>query len=522
MNISSDYINEYYKINPTINDFFLKEEWNKKSHIQPNIYSEDYYKKLNDLDKKYFKLLNKKECLSFEDKLLYNNLDYDIHLEEDYEIYMYIPINSMNNLLFDYISEANGNGSFIFEKREDYDIFLQRIKSLTPITDELIKKMKNGIKNKVTLYRGEVNQMINNIKEVLASKLYYKKKVLISRKKWDEEIDKYLVNNLNKLMLFLINEYFEHTDYKFGLQKYKGGKKLYKKIVEYNTYKGLTPEEIHKIGLKELTKLKKEKYILELNYKQKKTFKNKKEILDYLKKLQKRTIEEVHNKNFHGKINKKDLYKIKSIPKENERTFAYYISPDMKNKRKGTFYIDTSSPSTIDKNELYVLSLHEGIPGHHYQINYKIKYSDLSDYRKVTSYNSYSEGWALYCENMGKYNKKNLDEYYHKVKYDMHRCVRLVIDTGIHYFGWSYDKCFKFMKDNLQHKDVMVHKEILRYNNLPGQALTYKIGEKTFLYLKNKYLKKGGKIKDFHQIIMEVGPCPLDMLVDIFIKNKLI
>ena len=115
MDISSDYINEYYKINPTINDFFLKEEWNKKRHIQPIIYSEDYYKKLNDLDKKYLKLLNKKDCLSFEDKLLFNNLAYDIHLEEDYEIYMYMPVNSMNNLLFDYISEANGNGSFIFE-----------------------------------------------------------------------------------------------------------------------------------------------------------------------------------------------------------------------------------------------------------------------------------------------------------------------------------------------------------------------------------------------------------------------
>ena len=150
--------------------------------------------------------------------------------------------------------------------------------------------MKNGIKNKITLYRGEVNQMINNIKEVLASKLYYKKKVLISRKKWDEGIDKYLVNNLNKLMHFLINEYYEYTDYKFGLHKYKGGKKPYKKILEYNTFKGLTPEIIHKLGLKELKKLKKEKYILELNYKQKLNFKNKKEILDYLNKLQKRLI----------------------------------------------------------------------------------------------------------------------------------------------------------------------------------------------------------------------------------------
>lgn len=192
----------------------------------------------------------------------------------------------------------------------------------------------------------------------------------------------------------------------------------------------------------------------------------------------------------------------------------------MKDKRKGTFYIDTSTPNTIDKNELYVLSLHEGIPGHHYQINYKLKNLDISQYRKITSYNSYSEGWALYCENLGKYN--NINEYYHKVKYDMHRCARLVIDTGIHYFGWTYDKCFKFMKSNLQLSDTIIHKELLRYNNLPGQALSYKIGEKTFLYLRNKYLKNGGFIKNFHQIIMKIGPCPLDTLIDVFIKNKLI
>ena len=74
MKISSEYINEYYKINPIINDFFLKEEWNNKKHIQPNIYSEEYNKKINCLNKKYLKLLNKKECLSFEDKLLHNNI----------------------------------------------------------------------------------------------------------------------------------------------------------------------------------------------------------------------------------------------------------------------------------------------------------------------------------------------------------------------------------------------------------------------------------------------------------------
>lgn len=521
MKISSEYINEYYKINPIINDFFLKEEWNNKKHIQPNIYSEEYNKKINCLNKKYLKLLNKKECLSFEDKLLHNNIVHDLHLQEDYKILMYMPINSMNNLLFDYITCANGSGTFIFEKKEDYNNFLKRIKSLNFITNEIIKKMENGIKNKVTLYRGEVSQMINNIKKVLAEKLYYNKKVLISRKIWDEGINKYLVNNLNKFMLFLINEYYEHTNDKLGLQKYKGGKKLYKKILEYNTFKGLTPKIIHNLGLKELKKLKKQHNRLKINYK-KDYFKNKKELFDHLNKLQERTIKEVHNTNFHGKITKEDLYNIKSIPKENEQVFAYYISSDIKGKRKGTFYIDTSSLSSIDKNELYVLSLHEGIPGHHYQINYKLKYLDLCDYRNISSYNSYSEGWALYCENLGVYNKKNIHEYYHKIKYDMSRCVRLVIDTGIHYYGWSYDKCFKFMKDNLEIDDNIIHKEILRYNNIPGQALTYKIGEKTFLYLRQKYIKNGGTIKDFHQIIMEIGPCPLDILINIFIHNRLI
>ena len=520
MDISSDYIKEYYKIDPTINDFFLNKEWDVTNHKQPNIYSEEYYKKINYLNKKYSKLLNKKEYLSFEDDLLYNNLIYNIDLYENYQIYRYIPVNSMNNILFEYITEANGYGSFIFQTKNDYINFLKRIKSLNSITDEIIKKMENGIKNNVTLFRGEVNEMINTIKEVLSLKLYNNKKVLISKKKWDEGINKYLVNNLKKFMDFLINKYFEHTNNTFGLQKYKGGKKLYKKLLEYNTFKDLTPEKIHNLGLKELKKLKKQENLLKINYKQNKNFKNEKEIINYLHSLQTRTIKEVHNKNFYGKINKKDLYNIKSIPKEKKKITAYYISADMKDKRKGTFYIDTSTPNTIDKNELYVLSLHEGIPGHHYQINYKLKNLDISQYRKITSYNSYSEGWALYCENLGKYN--NINEYYHKVKYDMHRCARLVIDTGIHYFGWTYDKCFKFMKSNLQLSDTIIHKELLRYNNLPGQALSYKIGEKTFLYLRNKYLKNGGFIKNFHQIIMKIGPCPLDTLIDVFIKNKLI
>lgn len=518
MSISDKYLKEIYRVNPTINDFFYKKEWEKRKHIQPNIYSEDYYKKLNDVDKKYIKILKNKDKLTFDDKLLLENIIYDVHLEEGYKIYMYMPIDSMNNILIDYVSEANGNGSFIFENKNDYSIFLERIKSLNSITDEILTKMKNGIKNKVTLPTQIVNKMIYDIENILKNELYKKKKVSISRDKWDKEIDKYLVKNINKLHNFLINEYFKHTDKNIGLQKYKGGKRLYKKMVKYNTLDDLTPEEIHNFGKKEVRKIKKE--IDKIKEKRKDVFfKDKKEMIQYLNILKHRIVKEVHDKNFHGEIKNKDLYDIKLIPEENNYSHAYYASSDVKNKKKGTFYIQ-NSPKKISKDELYVLSLHEGIPGHHYQINYKLNYLNLSDYRKINTYDSYSEGWGLYCENLGVYNSKN--KYYHKLIYDILRSSRLVIDTGIHYYGWSYGKCFDYMKKYVSSDNNFIHNEILRYINNPTQALTYKIGEKIFIYLRNKYIQKHGSVKDYHKLVMDVGPCRLDTLVDIFRKNNLI
>ena len=107
-------------------------------------------------------------------------------------------------------------------------------------------------------------------------------------------------------------------------------------------------------------------------------------------------------------------------------------------------------------------------------------------------------------------------EYYHKLRYDLNRTLRLLIDTGIHYYGWDYDKCLKLMKENLSFPDNYLEKELLRYVNLPGQALTYKIGEKTILYLRNKSLKEGMTIKDFHKKIIDKGPCHLDILLEQF------
>ena len=155
------------------------------------------------------------------------------------------------------------------------------------------------------------------------------------------------------------------------------------------------------------------------------------------------------------------------------------------------------------------MSLHEGIPGHHFEVT-RHNRSNIPSYSKLGD-TTYSEGWGLYCENLGDY-KNNL-EYYFKIQYEVQRSLRLILDTGIHYFGWDYDKCFQTMKKHLTHTDEQIDKAILRYMNNPGQAITYKIGEKAFLFIREKLLKKGYEIKDVHQIMLDLGPCPIELLV---------
>ena len=192
---------------------------------------------------------------------------------------------------------------------------------------------------------------------------------------------------------------------------------------------------------------------------------------------------------------------------------AYYTSPNK--KEKGKFYINIFNPEKISKYELLTLNIHEGIPGHHYE-NYLTYKSNLPDYIKESLYSGYSEGWAFYCESLYEY--KNDFEYYYSLQYKVERSLRLIIDTGIHYYKWDFDKCFKYMKKYLKYfPDDYIKNQILRYSSNPGQALTYKIGEQVILKLKKDYLKnKNNNIKSFHKILLDIGPCPLDLLIKQF------
>ena len=144
---------------------------------------------------------------------------------------------------------------------------------------------------------------------------------------------------------------------------------------------------------------------------------------------------------------------------------AHYYPSDFNREKKGTFYINTDNKS--NKSELLVLSLHEGTPGHHYQIERSLKNKDLPIYLKYNDTTSYIEGWGLYSENLYEY--KDLFEYWYKLKYELLRSCRLVLDTGIHYYGWNEDKCLKYMEKYIDKK--VLEKYIKIYNSTCSRSL---------------------------------------------------
>ena len=163
------------------------------------------------------------------------------------------------------------------------------------------------------------------------------------------------------------------------------------------------------------------------------------------------------------------------------------------------------------------LFLHEAIPGHHFQISLQQENEQLPDFRRFNWFGAYGEGWALYTESLGKELGLYQDpyQYFGMLSNEMHRAIRLVVDTGIHYKGWTREQAIQYSLENEAESEASIVAEIERYMAIPGQALSYKIGQLKIRELRDKAQKELGKsfdIKKFHQIVLESGVMPLALL----------
>jgi len=225
-------------------------------------------------------------------------------------------------------------------------------------------------------------------------------------------------------------------------------------------------------------------------------------------------------------------YVIIPIPAEVAPSFpgAFYLAPSKDGSRPGTFYINTYRPETRKRYEAVALSLHEAEPGHHLQgaltiergsdLSFRRFMEDRKYYEAPSSFpknTAYVEGWGLYAEFLGEELKVYKSHYdmAGRLSHEMFRACRLVVDTGIHAFGWSRDKAIKFVNSHTALSLHDIEKEIDRYITWPGQACGYKIGELKLKELRKKAEKALGvkfDLRDYHTTVASMGGVPLDFL----------
>ena len=429
---------------------------------------------------------------------------------------------------------------------EDYQNWLERLKKLDGRIEQTINLAQIGINKgykapKVLMERvyrqiqiqtnenTENNPFYKIFKSLPESFSLEEKEMLKSQAK--QIIIDQIVPAYKRLEKFFQKKYLPSSRSTVGLYDIPKGKELYRYLAKSYTTTSLTPEEIHQIGLKEVSRIRKEmdKVIKEVGFKG--TFK---EFLTFLREDQQfyyDSPEELFegylavSKRIDPEIVKlfrtlpRTPYGLRPIPIESapDTTTAYYMSPTPNGSRPGYYYVNLYRPETRPKFEMEVLSVHEAVPGHHLQISLAMEKENLPMFRRVSPYTAFVEGWGLYSESLGYQLGLYKDPYskFGQLTYDMWRAIRLVVDTGIHYYEWERQEAIDFFMKNAGKSELDIVNEIDRYIVMPGQALAYKIGQMKLLDLRkkaNKELDSKFDIRDFHDAVLREGALPLNEL----------
>ena len=330
---------------------------------------------------------------------------------------------------------------------------------------------------------------------------------------------------------FIEEEYLPKTRARPGIGTLPGGKAVYAMLARHFTTTDMTPEEIHNIGLSEVARIRgeMEEVIEEVGFDgdinafndflrtdPQFYYKTAEELLEGYQSVSKRLDPELVK--LFGKLPRMP-YGVRPIAPElaPDTTTAFYMRPALDGSRPGWYYVNLYKPEVRPKYEMEVLSVHESVPGHHLQIALAQEVEGLPEFRRNSSVTAFIEGWGLYSERLGYDMGLYKDPYsrYGQLIYDMWRAVRLVVDTGIHYFGWSRQEAIDYFKDNAAKTEADIINEIDRYIGWPGQALAYKIGQLKMLELRAKAEDELGDrfdIRAFHDELLGAGAIPLDAL----------
>lgn len=516
----------------------------------PNMLSPEFRKKSHDFTVKWLDKVKQidRSLLSGQDRLSYDIFVYQSEHSlkgEQFPGHL-IPINQSSNIANFFAQLGSGQSFQPFKTVEDYDNWLKRVDGGVAIMEQAIINMDQGIEKKVVqpkaLMEKVIPQLAAHVVEDPTASIFYtpinnmpedfsqedKKRL---KEAYRTAIVEKLVPAYKELHDYIKDDYMQHARDTFGLSEQPNGEAWYNYQLKTYTTTDLTAEEIHQFGLDEVARIHSEmkqvmaevgfEGTLEEWFKYVQTnpefyYDNEEELLQGYRDLQ-------------AKVNKllpsmfdiapETDYEVRAVEafRAESAAGASYMSGSPDGSRPGIFYVNTFNLKGQPKFGMETLSIHEAAPGHHFQISLQQEIEGLPMFRRFGGLSVFSEGWALYAESIGKEMGMFTDpmQYYGRLSDEMLRAMRLVVDTGLHAKGWSRQETIDYMVANSSMAYTDVVSEVERYIAWPGQAVSYKVGQRVISNLRAEAERKLGDkfdIKAFHREVLVDGAVPMPVL----------
>lgn len=458
-----------------------------------------------------------------------------------------IPLNQFYGFHLTFAQLGSGSVLQPFKNIKDYENWEKRMHLGALYLDSTVTYFRKGISAGYVLPKSLIEKIIPqlaafDVKDIKKSTFYgplnnFPKSFTEADKKrftvsYENKIKQEIIPAYRKLTTFMQEEYLPKGRQTSGIKEIPNGAKYYQFLIQAMTTTDKTAEEIHQTGLSEVKRIKSEMektkmavgFQGDLNafFEFMRTdpkffpFKTPSEVLA--------AFETIHQKMkpslslMFGKTPKTPFEIRQTEAFRAESASAEYFQGSEDGTRPGIFYVPILDAKTFNLTSgMESLFLHEAIPGHHYQISVQQENKDLPKFRRFGGNSAYAEGWALYTESLGKELGLYTDPYQYMgaLGDEIHRAIRLVVDTGIHSKNMTRDQAIKYMMDNEPISEQGATAEIERYMAIPAQALSYKIGALKIKEIRERLTKKLGpkfNLANFHDEILKDGNMSLDIL----------
>ena len=523
---------------------------NRYNDQLPNDLSLEHEQQVRQLYQKYLDQISKidRSQLTDQEQISYDIFSYEMKmaLEALDQPSNLLPINQFWGLPITMAQLGSGSSNQPFKTPEDYSDFLGRIQGFSVWGDTAIANMRKGMAVGVILPRALTQKVLPQLKAMvvedptqtifwapvknLPQSFTTVQKDSI-RQAYTKAIKEEVIPTYKRLYDFMQKEYLPKSRATTGISGIKGGDDYYRFLVRYWTTTDMTPDQIFDIGEKEVARIRGEmekvkeqvgfkgdlkaffKYV---NDNPKFTpFKTPEQVLEGYRSIEQRMQPQLSK--LFGMTPKSKFEVRQTEAFRAASASAEYNSPAPDGSRPGIFYVPILDASKYNAVGMESLFLHEAIPGHHYQISLQQEQEGLPKFRQYAWYGAFGEGWALYSESLGKELGLYTDpyQYFGRLSDEMHRAIRLVVDVGMHAKGWTREKAIQYSLDNELTSEEAAVAEIERYMAIPGQALSYKIGELKIKELRQRAERELGdkfSISAFHDEILKGGVMPLAVL----------